>query len=97
MSTVLDILGTAMMTAGTGFLLMAAFAFWRLPDLLSRLHALTKADTAGVALIVCGAACMTSGIAAVLSLVLCGVLVALSGATTGHLIAQATLEDEERA
>ncbi|MFD0982658.1 cation:proton antiporter [Tropicimonas aquimaris] len=88
MMDLLQPLGVALMAAGTAFLVMAAIGVWRLPDLLSRLHVLTKADTAGVALIALGAACLAQGIAASISLALCTLLVAISGATTGHLIAR---------
>ena len=88
MMDLLHALGVALMTAGTAFLIMAAIGVWRLPDLLSRLHVLTKADTAGVALIALGATCLAQSLAASLSLALCTLLVAISGATTGHLIAR---------
>ncbi|PRY22102.1 multisubunit sodium/proton antiporter MrpG subunit [Aliiruegeria haliotis] len=88
MTAFVEALGLAMMLAGTAFLVVAAIGVWRLPDLLSRLHVLTKADTAGVALIAIGAAIHVQDVAATLSLALCTLLVAVSGATTGHLIAR---------
>lgn len=88
MTGVLHAAGLALMMAGTCFLVIAALGVWRLPDLLSRLHVLTKADTAGVALIALGAACLVPGVATALSLALCTLLVAISGGTTGHLIAR---------
>ncbi|KUF08744.1 cation:proton antiporter [Pseudoponticoccus marisrubri] len=88
MSLVATLLGTAMIAAGVGFLLFAALGLWRLPDTLSRLHALTKADTAGLALVALGAACLSDTPAALLPLGLCALLVAVSGATIGHLIAR---------
>ncbi|WP_068110769.1 cation:proton antiporter [Tropicimonas marinistellae] len=92
MTELLHFAGIGLMIAGTAFLAMAALGVWRLPDLLSRLHVLTKADTAGVALIALGAACLAQSFAATLSLLLCTLLVALSGATTGHLIARDHVE-----
>lgn len=97
MTELLEYVGLLLMTTGTGFLVVAAIGIWRLPDLLSRLHVLTKADTAGVALIALGAACLVQGLAAVLSLALCTLLVAVSGATTGHLIARQHLAGLEAA
>lgn len=95
MTTILYVLGLTQMTFGVGFLLIAALGVWRLPDSMSRLHALTKADTAGLALIALGAACHTGGVDALLALGLCVVLVALSGATMGHLIARAHVSEDE--
>jgi multicomponent Na+:H+ antiporter subunit G len=91
MTVVLDVLGLIFMIVGVGFLLIAALGVWRLPDVLSRLHALTKADTAGLTLIALGAACLTGRLDTLPALGLCVLLVAISGATIGHLIASAHL------
>jgi multicomponent Na+:H+ antiporter subunit G len=93
MTTVLHVVGLMLTTFGVSFLLIAALGAWRLPDVLSRLHALTKADSAGLALIALGAACLTGRPDSLLVLGLCVVLVALSGVTIGHLIAQAHLSE----
>jgi multicomponent Na+:H+ antiporter subunit G len=95
MMVILDVLGLILMTFGVGFLLIGALGIWSLPDVLSRLHALTKADTAGLSLIALGAACLTGRLDALLALGLCVVLVALSGATMGHLIARAHLSEDD--
>lgn len=91
MTALIDILGTVLIGAGILFLFSAALGLWRLPDMLSRLHALTKADTAGLALIAAGAACLSPVPGAVIPLILCVVLVAVSGVTIGHLIARGHL------
>lgn len=95
MTMILDVLGMTLMSFGVGFLLVATLGLWSLPDILSRLHVLTKADTAGLSLIALGAACLTGGLDALPALGLCVVLVALSGATIGHLIARAYLSKAE--
>ncbi|WP_037263040.1 cation:proton antiporter [Roseivivax halodurans] len=88
MTTLPSVLGTGLIAAGVGFLAVAAIGFWRLPDLLSRLHVLTKADTAGLSLVALGAACLTGTPASILPLGLCVLLTAISGATVGHLVAR---------
>ena len=93
----LEILGLALMTVGVGFLLMAALGIWRLPDVMTRLHALTKADTAGLALIAVGAAVHSGRLDTAVVLGLCIMLVAVSGATIGHLIARAHLSETDGA
>ncbi len=92
MTLALDLAGIALAAAGVAFLLLAALGVWRLPDTLCRLHALTKADTAGLALVAAGTTCLLPSAGGALSLVLCVVLVAISGATIGHLIGRAHQE-----
>ncbi|SLN12186.1 Na(+)/H(+) antiporter subunit G [Roseivivax jejudonensis] len=94
MSAALFGLGLVLMSLGIVFLFVAALGLWRLPDLLSRLHVLTKADTAGLALVALGAACVSGSLAALLPLLLCVVLVAISGATIGHLVARSVTRRE---
>ena len=96
MTLYLDILGAALIATGVGFLLAAALGLWRLPDVLSRLHALTKADTLGLAFVAIGAICLSPSVAALVPLVLCVLLIAVSGVTVGHLIARAHPENEEK-
>jgi multicomponent Na+:H+ antiporter subunit G len=93
--SIMDILGLTLMAFGVGFLLIAALGLWSLPDVMSRLHALTNADTAGLTLIALGAACHKGRLDALPALGLCIILVALSGATIGHLIARARVAEEE--
>ncbi|MBB3142980.1 monovalent cation/H(+) antiporter subunit G [Halomonas organivorans] len=52
----IEVLVGSLLLAGTGFMLVAALGVWRMPDLLTRLHATTKAATLGVALIMLGVA-----------------------------------------
>jgi len=95
MSAVLYVIGLGLMTCGVVLLLIAALGVWSLPSAVSRLHALTKADSAGLSLIALGAACVNGRLDALLALVLCAVLVALSGATMGHLIARSHVSEDE--
>jgi multicomponent Na+:H+ antiporter subunit G len=95
LTAALDVLGLTLMAFGVSFLLLAALGVWSLPDILSRLHALTKAETAGLSLTAIGAACLTGNLKAALALGLCVILVALSGATISHLIARAHLSEDD--
>ena len=88
MSALLSALGLGLIVGGVCFLALAALGLWRLPDLLSRLHVLTKADTAGLSLIALGTACLSGTLSEILPLLLCVLLTAISGATIGHLIAR---------
>jgi len=93
--TLLELFGYACLCGGAAFLLLAALGLWRFSDLYARLHALTKADTAGVALVALGAGCLDGRLVAIIPLGLTAILVAVSGATTGHLIASAALGEDE--
>jgi multicomponent Na+:H+ antiporter subunit G len=53
---VLDILGVAVMTAGTGFLALGGLGLLRMPDIYTRIQAGTKATTLGTLLTLVGAA-----------------------------------------
>jgi len=89
MTELVTLSGIALMTVGTAFLVAAVIGFWRLPDIYSRLHALTKADTAGVALIAAGAGLVERDVGVAVTLAMIALLVAISGATAGHLVARA--------
>jgi len=76
--------------AGLIFFLAGTCGLLRFPDTLSRLHALTKADNLGLGLVVIGLLPLADNVLAALKLVVVWVLVQLSGATVGQLIAQST-------
>ena len=60
----------------------------RFPDSFTRLHALTKADNLGLGLVVLGLLPHVDSLSAGLKLVCIWLLVLLSGATAGQLIAR---------
>jgi multicomponent Na+:H+ antiporter subunit G len=88
MSLVLNLFSIATIGAGSVFFLAGTLGLLRFPDPLSRLHALTKADNVGLGLIVLGLLPLANGVLGGLKLVVVWVLVQLSGATVGQLIAQ---------
>lgn len=85
---IVDLISLALIAAGLVFFAAGTLGLLRFPDLFCRLHALTKADNLGLALVALGAAGLWATPAAVMKLVLIWVLVAVSAATTGHLIAR---------
>lgn len=56
MSVLVDILTVACVIGGSIFMLVAAMGVLRLPDLLMRMHAATKAGTLGAGLLILAAA-----------------------------------------
>jgi multicomponent Na+:H+ antiporter subunit G len=87
LSALLVCLGALFFIAGTVGLL-------RLPDLFSRLHALTKADNLGLGLIMLGILPQVGGPLQGLKLLLIWLLVLLAGATGAHLIAKRALRGD---
>jgi multicomponent Na+:H+ antiporter subunit G len=88
MSAVLDLFTFAAVTAGAFFYLAGTVGLLRFPDSLTRLHALTKADNLGLALVVLGLLPRVDSVLAGLKLVAIWLLVLLAGAAASQLIAQ---------
>ncbi|MGI9325911.1 MAG: monovalent cation/H(+) antiporter subunit G [Pseudomonadales bacterium] len=80
-----------LLVSGLFFFFAGTVGLLLLPDVFTRLHALTKADNIGLGFIVLGLAVLSGGWLVALKLVLIWVLVLLSAATAAHLIAQSTL------
>ena len=85
--TVPDIISFVLLAAGLFFFTAGTVGLVRLPDLYSRLHALTKADVLGLGLTVLALLPKALGWAEVFKLLLTWVLVSVSGATVCYLIA----------
>ena len=83
-SWLLDFVGVAFFAAGSIGLL-------RLPDLTSRLHALTKADNLGLGLLVTGLALQQDSILFAVKLYVVWLLVMAGSAVSSHLMAQCAL------
>ena len=96
MNLVLDLWTVAAVVAGGFFFLAGTVGLLRFPDSLTRLHALTKADTLGLGLVVLGLLPQVDGVSAGLKLVCIWLLVLLSGATAGQLIARTLHNGESR-
>ena len=88
MNFALKLFSVAAISAGSVFFLAGTLGLLRFPDTLSRLHTLTKADNVGLGLVVIGLLPLAHGVLGGLKLVVVWVLVQLSGATVGQLIAQ---------
>ncbi|WP_366655578.1 monovalent cation/H(+) antiporter subunit G [Fodinicurvata sp. EGI_FJ10296] len=90
------IVAVLLLVAGTGFFLVGTLGILRLPDLLSRLHALTKADTVGLGLIVLGLCLLSGEFATIVKLVLIWGLALVSAATVSQLVAARVAVDPGR-
>lgn len=83
-----DILGMSLMGAGALFFVAGSVGLLRFPDVFCRLHALTKADGLGLALICAGAALGAESPGEGLRIALVWAFVALASATGSHMIAR---------
>lgn len=83
---------------GSGLVFFAAgsIGLLRLPDIYSRLHALTKADNVGLGLITAGLILVSTDLLMSLKLVLVWLLVLAASAASAHLIAQQALRGEQQ-
>lgn len=88
MSLLLDGFSIAAIVAGAFFFLAGTVGLLRFPDAYTRLHALTKADNLGLALVVIGLLPQMDGLLAAAKLVLVWLLVLLSSAVVSQLIAR---------
>lgn len=83
-----DILAASLIVAGLFFYLAGSVGLLRLPDLYSRLHALTKADNLGLGLLVAGLSLHAQDLLAAFKFVLIWLAVLAASAASAHLIAR---------
>jgi multicomponent Na+:H+ antiporter subunit G len=83
---VLDVVGAVLVVLGALLALAAAVGLLRLPDVLSRMHAATKPQTAGLVLVVLGTALLLRTSADVWMLLLVGAFQLITAPVTAHLV-----------
>lgn len=88
MTWLFDLWTVAWVSAGAVFFLAGTAGLLRFPDSLTRLHALTKADNLGLGLVVIGLLPQVGGVLAGAKLVFVWLLVMISSACVGQLIAR---------
>ena len=96
MTALLDAFSIVAIVAGAFFFLAGTVGLLRFPDAYTRLHALTKADNLGLALVVIGLLPQVDGLLEGLKLVLVWLLVLLSSAVVSQLIARAARRQDGR-
>lgn len=84
-------LSLALIGAGMLFFLAGSIGVLRLPDLLSRLHALTKADNLGLGLVVLGLMLQSRDAFEVLRLLLVWLLVLFASSVACYLVAHSAM------
>ena len=87
----IDWIAAGFLVAGLAFFAAGSIGLVRLPDLHSRLHALTKADNLGLGLLAVGLALLDGSAMTAVKLFLVWVLVLAASAASSYLIAQQAL------
>ncbi|OYX75093.1 MAG: Na+/H+ antiporter subunit G [Rhizobiales bacterium 32-66-11] len=88
MSLARDLFTLACLLTGAGFFLAGTLGLLRFPDSLSRLHALTKADNVGLALIVLGLLSQAGSVLDGAKMLAVWALVQIASGTVAQLLAQ---------
>lgn len=88
LTTVLDGLSVVLLLVGVGFYTVATIGLLRLPDLRTRLHALTKADNLGLGFVVLGLMPHMPSVPAAGKMLLVWLLAMLASAVIAHLLAR---------
>ncbi len=87
-------IGEAIALVGALFVLLSAIGIVRLPDVLARLHALSKASTLGILLLLTGAAVNLTSLNDITSVVLAGVLHLLASPPASTMVSRAAYLSE---
>lgn len=88
LSSVLFFLSGLSLLTGVFFFVAGTVGMLRFPDIYSRLHAVTKADTLGLGFVVLGLSWRADGWQAVAVMVLAWLLIMVSGVTACQLLAR---------
>lgn len=95
MNMLVDGFVVVMVSAGVLFFVAGTLGLLRFPDRLTRLHALTKADNLGLGLVVLGLMARADGPLAAMKLAAVWLVLLLTSATLGQLIAGKVRVEEE--
>ncbi|NEX15075.1 MAG: cation:proton antiporter [Halochromatium sp.] len=90
----INVISILLAVAGTFFFIAGTLGLLRLPDIFTRLHALTKADNLGLGLILLALLPHAPTLLYGAKLLLLWVLVLIGGATGAHLIAKRALRGD---
>jgi multicomponent Na+:H+ antiporter subunit G len=94
--TVTELLAGVLILAGLIFYIAGTAGLLRFPDVLCRIHALTKADNVGLGLLAGGLALLSSSWLVALKLLLIWLLVMAAGATAAQLVAGDSRHRDDR-
>ena len=91
MNLALDILSGACLIVGAALMIVSALGIIRLPDLFTRLHGASIADTGGAFLLLIGMVLQADSFLVGVKLGLIGIVLFLTAPTASHAVAHAAL------
>jgi len=91
MSLALDIASWVLLTCGSLIMIVSAIGIIRLPDLFTRLHGASLADTGGAALLLLGMALQTDLDLNTVKLGMIAIVLFLTAPTASHAVAHSAL------
>jgi multicomponent Na+:H+ antiporter subunit G len=92
-STAIDLASWACMILGSFFLIVGSFGLVRMPDIFTRMHAASVADTLGVGFLVLGMGLQAGFGLTTAKLIFLLALFVFTGPVVTHALAQACLRD----
>ena len=96
MATVVDTLSWAALLGGSFFYVVGAIGLNRMPDIFTRMHAVSVSETLGVGLLILGMALQAGMTLVTVKLIFIMVILMWTGAVATHALARAALHDGER-
>ena len=90
----IEVIASTLMISGLMFFLCGSIGLLRLPDMYSRLHALTKADNLGLGLLLSGIALYQQELLFALKLLLIWLAVLAASSASAYLIARQARRQE---
>ncbi|MEX0768148.1 MAG: monovalent cation/H(+) antiporter subunit G [Microthrixaceae bacterium] len=96
LSPTLSVVSAGLIVAGCLLGLLGGVGVYRLPDVLSRMHAATKPPTLGLVLVIVGAMIKVNGLAGVTLLLLVVLLQFLTAPVGAHMVARAVYESGDQ-
>ncbi|WP_026289903.1 monovalent cation/H(+) antiporter subunit G [Thioalkalivibrio sulfidiphilus] len=85
----IEILTGILLVVGAAFMLIAALGVWRMPDLLTRMHATTKAGVLGAGLMLAGVAIFFAEVNVLVRALAVIIFVMLTAPVAAHVIGRA--------
>ena len=96
MATVIDTLSWVALLGGSFFYVVGAIGLNRMPDIFTRMHAVSVSETLGVGLLILGMALQAGVTLVTVKLIIIMVVMMWTGAVATHALARAALHDGEK-
>ncbi|MCO4754175.1 MAG: monovalent cation/H(+) antiporter subunit G [Bacteriovoracaceae bacterium] len=84
-----EVIGAALLLCGSSFVLIASIGIIRMPDLLTRMHSVTKAGTLGFGLVLLGAGFYLGSLEVATKVAIGIAFICMSAPVGAHAIARA--------